>query len=228
MSPAIQRAWRLALGVALGLSGFWAPDDSARAALVTFSFSGTVTTVGTGLSAEFGVGRPVAGLYTFESTTPDLDATGSGFYDGALRGLEFSIGTNAAPYQGTLRPNTPNSIELVRPSFHSYFVGTDQFLGRPVQGPGMTTYTPALFALNLLDPRGQALADDLLPLNPPSPAGFLDRTLFFDFQSSSGPNESVIARVDSLTLVPLPPSALLFAIGILGLTALRRGRIVPS
>lgn len=226
MSPAFQRAWRLALGLVVSLGGVWFSDGSARAAPVTFSFSGTVTSVGTGLTAVFGLGRSVAGLYTFESTTPDLDPAGSGFYDGALRGLEFSIGTSGPTYQGTLRPNTPNSIELVRPSFHSYFVGTDQFLGPPVQGPGGATYTPALFALNLLDPTGQALPNDLLPLDPPSLAGFLDRTLFFDFQTLSGPNESVIARVESLALVPLPPAVLLFSAGCLGLAALRWGRLV--
>ncbi len=224
MTHSFQRAWRVALAVAVSLGSVWSSDGSARAALVTFSFSGTVTSVGTGLSGEFGVGRAVAGTYTFEPTTPDLDPTGSGFYDGALRSLEFSIGTSGVTYQGALRPNTPNSIELVRPSFHSYFVGTDQFLGRPVQGPGGAVFTPALFALNLLDPTGQALADDLLPLNPPSLAGFLDRTLFFDFQTTSGPNQSVIARVESLALVPLPPAVLLFLVGCLGLATLRWGR----
>ncbi len=228
MAPVPRFVWRLTLGVAVGLSSFWAPADSARAALVTFSFSGTVTSVGTGLSAEFGVGRPVVGLYSFESTTPDLDPADSGVYDGALRGLEFAIGTNGSSYRGTLRPNTPNSIELVRPSFHSYFVGTDQFVGRSVQGPGGATYRPGLFALNLLDPTGRALSDDRLPPLPPSLAGFLDRTLFFDFDTASGPNETVIARVDSLALVSLPPAAVLFFAGFLCLAGLHWRRIVSA
>ena len=93
---------RIGLGIVMG-GLLWGglPANQAMATLVTFNFTGAVTSVGSQLSGgPFSVTQPVTGWYTFESTTGVSVSGTTGTYNGALNGpatnLNVTIGTYVA------------------------------------------------------------------------------------------------------------------------------------
>lgn len=91
-----------------------------------------------------------------------------------------------------------------------YRVEMAALLGDAVKG-GL----PLLFTLDLLDSTGTAFSSVALPTSqPPSLASFDSREWRLGFFTGGS---TVVGTLGSLTVVPLPPAALLFLPGLLGL-----------
>lgn len=65
-----------------------APYTAANAELFTYTFTGVIETVDSGLASEVSPSQPIYGSFTYESTTP-----GTGDYNGAITEATCKIGT---------------------------------------------------------------------------------------------------------------------------------------
>jgi hypothetical protein len=185
----------------------------AIASPITFSFSGTLTTVSAPLSGTFSPGQTISGTYTFESTTPDIAPGDPNFggYFGANTNLSFVAGSYSGSFGGPGFNATSVGLS---------FGGVDIYqVNIPFTGANVGAATPVQFSLDIRDPDETALASDALLLTPPDLALFEIRAITLLFSEGS----SVIASVDSLQLVPEPSALLLLAVGIAaGARTLRR------
>ncbi|WP_186406020.1 PEP-CTERM sorting domain-containing protein [Candidatus Accumulibacter aalborgensis] len=201
--------------------------DSARANAVTFNFTGRAYAVNAPWDSFFSVGDSVTGSYTFESTTPDLNAEpGIGDYLNALIGLTISVG-------GTIFHSQPGyqfiyvvdneSIEIspgvYRPPMDLYQVFSDL-------QPGLG-YSHIRTNLYFSDSSQNIFASDALPLTFPDVSKF-DYSLLQVFGFELGPynphSGAVFFSITSPAAIPEPSSILLLGsgLGMIGSAAWRR------
>ena len=211
---------RIGLGIVMG-GLLWGglTANQAMATLVTFNFTGAVTSVGSQLSGgPFSVTQPVTGSYTFESTTPVSVSGTTGTYSGALTGSPTYLNVTIGTYVASLAAGD-NNIQVKNTagmSGDAYKV-EGLFSGLPVG-----THDARNFELALKDPSGNPFNSVALPTTPPSLNSFADRTLRLVFENG-GNSRTVIVALGPLTAVPLPPAVILFGAGLIALVGLGAG-----
>jgi hypothetical protein len=145
--------------------------SSADAAMITFSYSGTVDSVG-GFDPTFiddPTGASFTGEYTFDSLAPDLIVADSsqGSYVGTTITLQL----------------TNQSFSFVPVSIgvsNNLAVTGDQYLA------GYSDFATTSLSIRLEDAQAGALANDDLPATPPALAPFETRFFFFQILDADG------------------------------------------
>jgi hypothetical protein len=198
----------------------------ARAATITYAYTGTVTTVHSPLGGTFAVGDPFTGTFVL-----DTEATASGcgsvsacvFYLSPLQTYSATVGSYGFSGVG---------YEVIVDHFNGedYWEFDSGYNGTTVSGPAVNGLKPIGFYLQLSDPSGAALTGvSLVPpvLSDYSIATF--RLVFEDF-----PPASLSGTIASISVVeptpptppavPEPASLALLATGLAGLAASRTRR----
>ena len=157
------RSWarfHCVLGVVLAQS-----VESASAAEIEFGWSGTVTTIEAGFAAALPpgsgitVGAPVFVKYVFESTTPDLEASGTvGDYQNALVSWSLQVGDYTFTQDAG---GATNEIDVVLQLGLNIYEAIESVVASPPI-PGQSNLESDVFFLSLAS--GQ-LANDSLPLS---------------------------------------------------------------
>lgn len=218
----------LSAGMAVTVYGFILMGPlvaPAKAALVTFQFTGEISSVTPTLGTARGIstGQPFSGSYTFETTTPDLDGSSNrGRYQGIT-----TFNVNMAG-QAIVLPQTPiqqnNGIFI----FDNEGAFRDRYsLNADATGIEASGWRFQQMRLDMLDPSQNAFNNDSLPSTPPSLSSFAQRSASFTFVNRDASGNllgfgSVESQVTSLTAVPIPATLLLFGTGLTALTGLRR------
>ena len=171
--------------IAVFVSGALSP---AAAAVITFSFTGTVTSVpvdevGTGVD----FGTAIEGIYTFEATADDLIPGGSMASHqmaGPPYGLTVDIGGNLFGTSDSLAVNVFDGI-------------VDQYGVLACSG-GLDCSGELSIEIFLQDDSGSALGSDLLPLTPPDLASFAIRDFHLFTPDGSQPQLQIVGTIDTL------------------------------
>lgn len=190
-----------------------APGNAAN---VNFNFSGSVAdvhggvfTAGGGGSNGFGSSLPLSGNLTYNSTSADLlpgDNTW-GLYANPIQNMTVKVGT----YTATFTPGSSVMQVINHPGLGDTFKLTlNGFTGTTVNG-----LTPTTFELEMINPNGNAFANDHLPTTPPSLSSFASNQWRLVF---SGVGNRVQGALTSL--VPLPAAVWLFGAGLIALVGL--------
>lgn len=208
-----------ALGMVLGWG--WLAGV-AGAALITFNFEGTVTSVSPAVSPYFSTSDRLVGSFSFDSAAPDLSPSAQyGTYQ--VDQLSFTLGSN------TYDTGVGNQIRIVSNSSLYPNPSPDRYSVVAVQtiGPSAGALLPRGFAFTI---SGVRQFDDSLLLTPPSLANFLSTERVFDmaFVQPVGAVGHVVGELTSLTLapVPVPGAVILFGTGLIGLVALGRRNLM--
>jgi len=200
---------------AIALCSLLLSGNPAHAALVTYSFTGSVSQVNGPLLPTVNMMSPVSGTFQFNNNP----ATG-GNYQGVVSNLVLNIGGYTSTYAvGANAVTVFKAIDL-----GSGIPGDRWQLVTAATGSAINNgYTPFRFDLNL-DREGSLFANTNMQ-NPPS-LGFPDFLtgarwrLLFD-------NGDGVVRIqgglNSLTAVPLPAAVILFGAGLISLVGLGAG-----
>ena len=198
---------------------------SARAALITYNFTGTVSSVDAGLAGTFNTSQTLSGSFTYESSTAgSLSGTqSSGFsdYSNALKDFVMRVGSyTAAP---PLLFDLFSGIQIT-----NNFSGTDRFVATSrLTGSQLNGFKPLGF-LSLDDTSHGAFSDTRL-VNIGDLTGWMslpNRTGFWYLAfSSNGDSPRITGALTSITLVTPEPAGLsLLGIGFLGLASIKAKR----
>ena len=144
----------------------------ARAAPITWVVKGTVDYLDPALSGTFSLGDSFTLEYTFESTTPDSNASSiRGLYKNAVTALTVTVGGYNATGPGT-------NIIYVDNDLYGDQYGV--FIGTPLIGPNVGVFEISKQSpiFQLVDPTQTAFSSDALLLSPPDPADFVSGGTF--------------------------------------------------
>lgn len=206
---------------------------SSSAAQITFAFTGTVSTVGSGLG-YFQSGDVIVGTYTFESTTaPRAGGTVDSNVWDALIALTVSVsrsGSDIYSVSTTGAPEIQIENDLGFPFFDRYFL-----LARASDGLASATVIPDATLVSfgmLLTDSSETVFTDALTLPPTlSLASFDGRGFGLDFEvpatGGTGVEASAInGQITSLRIVnaaevPEPTTLLLLGTGVVASRARR-------
>jgi len=187
-----------------------------HAANISFSFSGSISDVqggvftsGGGGANGFGSSLPLTGSLTFNSATGDVLAGDPtwGLYPNAIQNMTLKVGN----YTTTFSPGSSLMQVINNPGLGDTFKLTlNGLAGNTVNG-----LTPTMFELELVNPNGNAFANDHLPTTPPSLSSFASNQWRLVF---SGVGNRVQGALTSL--VPLPAAVWLFGAGLIALVGL--------
>jgi hypothetical protein len=191
--------------IAVLLFGLASP---AAASLITFRFTGTVTSVPVdeiGIGIDFGTA--IEGSYTFESTAADLIAGGSSAsyqMAGPPYGLTVDIG-------GILF-ETSDSLAI---NLFDAFV--DQY-GVLACSSDLSCAGALSIEIFLQDNSGTAFGSDLLPLTPPDLPSFAVRDFHLSTPDASLPQLQIDGTIETLVcsagcVVPAPEPGVLVLVG---------------
>jgi hypothetical protein len=202
--------------IAVLLFGLASP---AAASLITFRFTGTVTSVPVdeiGIGIDFGTA--IEGSYTFESTAADLIAGGSSAsyqMAGPPYGLTVDIG-------GILF-ETSDSLAI---NLFDAFV--DQY-GVLACSSDLSCARALSIEIFLQNNSGSALGSDLLPLTPPDLTSFAVRDFHLSTPDASLPQLQIDGTIERLVCTagcvapaPEPGVLVLVATGVLALAGFHR------
>jgi len=189
------------------------PWNTTNAALVTYSFTGSVSNVSGGLLPTVNLTSPVSGSFQFDSATSGSTSPHVGNYPGAVTGLNLLIGGYTASYV-----TGANSITL----FNDVGFGDRWRLITDATGMSINGYTPIRFDLHLDHETGGAFNNTNLQ-NPPSLASLTGTRWRLIFENADGNLVRIQGALNSLTAVPLPAAVLLFGAGLISLVGLGAG-----
>ncbi|MCA9127580.1 MAG: PEP-CTERM sorting domain-containing protein [Planctomycetales bacterium] len=187
----------------------FASSPTASAAIVGFTFTGSVTSVPASLASEFSVGEAIAGSYQFESTSIPVGSS----YFASVTGFSVNIGGDYS-----LTANGLGDIDVQDGAVDSYIVASFSV------GSAVGAATPTLHAIQLTDPTGTAISGTGLPLTPPNVGNFASRLFTLDYSNGS----RLVGQIDTISAVPEPAGFALATIAVVGLFSRRRrfaGRI---
>jgi hypothetical protein len=225
----LQRLSVVAAGVALvSFGGYVAP---ASAALITYSFTGTVGGVDTDLNPPFSNGQTLIGSYTFDSSVAARTGSNSNFavFD-ALTNLSFTIGSYTASSTGALEIQVDN--DPPSPFKDRYAVvsrASDGLTGAPVNGLDLDFFSFRL------DDSTNAVFSDALDLPTSLDFSDFDSSSFFVFFKDSQTSEIFVVTGNLTSLqqqtaqaTPEPSAFLgLMALGILGSGSVVKRKLKP-
>jgi hypothetical protein len=189
--------------------------DSAHAALVNYSFTGTVSNIsGALLSPTMNLTSSVSGLFQFDNATPGTSGPHVGNFPGAVTGLLVHVGGYTASYAvGS------NAITL----FDNVGFGDRWRLATDATGGVLPSgYSAARFDLQLDHDTGGAFTGTNLQ-DPPSLASLTGTRWRLTFSDLTGNEVNVRGAINQLTAVPLPTAVLLFGAGLISLVGLGAG-----
>jgi hypothetical protein len=188
---------------------------AAQAALVDYSFNGTVSNIsGALLSPTMNLTSSVSGAFQFDNATAGTSGPHVGNFPGAVTGLIVQIGGYTASY--TLGSN---AITL----FDNVGFGDRWRLATDVTGGVLPSgYSAARFDLQLDHDTGGAFTGTNLQ-NPPSLASLTGTRWRLTFSDLTGNEVNVRGAINQLTAVPLPAAVLLFGAGLISLVGLGAG-----
>lgn len=204
---------------------------SVSADMVTFAYTGTVTSVnadagspstfGATLNNTFNTSQLLSGTYSFDSEAVDtnINVGNPDLATYALVAFNFNIGG----FNGGTGSN--NWIQIINAHAGVPYFG-DLYAPTMVNSSGDTIegIAPHRFGIDLRDTVSKtALSDDLLPLSPPELSLFTSTTweLRFDELNTSGGSEASDYRhtakgeITSITVVPEPTATILCVTGLL-------------
>lgn len=190
--------------------------NAAHAALVTYSFTGGVSSInGALLSPTMNMGSPVKGSFQFDNGTGGV----GGNYPGAVTNMSLNIGGYVSSFAAGANAVTVfNQIDL------GGFVTGDRWrlvtgaTGDPINGG----YSPFRFDLNLDQEGGSAFSNVDLQ-SPPSFGSLTGSRWRLIFENAEGNIVRVQGGLNSLTAVPLPAAVILFGAGLISLVGLGAG-----
>lgn len=188
----------------------------SQAALVTFSFGGSVSEVqgsvftsgGSGANG-FGSSLPLSGNFSFNATTPDVLPSDSswGLYVNPIQNFTVSVGS----YTTNFSPGSSVIQVIKSPGLgDTYRLTVNGLTGNTVNGQ-----LPAAFELDLNNPMGNTFINDHLPIAPPSLSSFASNQWRLVF---NGVGNSVQGAL--VSLVPLPAAVWLFGAGLIAFVGL--------
>jgi len=199
----------------------------AVAVPVTFSFTGTLTSVYATVEPYVGDGS-ISGYYTFESNPSDVFDGGDGLqYRNAILDMSFSVGGGmlSATYSPPVPlPENANRIrvrgDFYQPSISGVYGGLN---GPQLSGIVLRDWDISLDAAFPASPLGS----DALPLLPPNPLDFDFAQIRVWYEVAPGRISGAFYQVDSLTVtsVPLPSAIWFFGTGLLGLVGIARQKV---
>ena len=207
----------------LSIKGFFLPaialcsllisGNAAHAALVTYSFDGTVGSVSGALRSTFPVGSSLmSGTFSYDTVPSGT----TGRYMDAVKSLSFTIGG----YEVNFDPmGDTNVIRITDSSSGDLWRLRTSVTGDPV---GMGEFKPVDFRLNLADEDGVAITGKALN-NPPSLGDLTSTHWRLVFEDMDGKTVRVQGVLNSLTAVPLPAAVILFGAGLISLVGLGAG-----
>lgn len=189
--------------------------DSAHAALVNYSFTGTVSNIsGALLSPTMNLTSSVSGLFQFDNATPGTSGPHVGNFPGAVTGLLVHVGGYTASYAVG-----PNAITL----FDNVGFGDRWRLATDATGGVLPSgYSATRFDLQLDHDTGGAFTGTNLQ-DPPSLASLTGTRWRLTFSDLTGNEVNVRGAINQLTAVPLPTAVLLFGAGLISLVGLGAG-----
>ena len=201
--------------------------ERVYAELVTFAFSGTLTSVNVDnifpdpspFPQPTVFGTPFQGTYSFDPAAPN--------------------GIPADPTQGSYQsPTGTFTLDLGGLSFLfvninisvQHFTGNNDFYSvLHYERPTISNPTGVNLSISLLDSNASSIVDNLQPLIPPSLAGFDTTNAFFFTDTIDGIQVEFGGAIDSLTAVPEPPLLIIVALGAaLFASWRRRSAVVPA
>ena len=195
----------------IALSFLFLSGNVAHAALVTYSFTGSVSDVNRPLRATLPLTSSVSGTFQFDNATPQV---GNGRYPGAVQNLSLTIGTYSVSLDSMGETNVIRIID--NPSGDLFRLSTS------VNGSPIGAYTPTLFRLDLADEDGLAITGRALN-NPPSLGDLSSTRWRLMFENIGGGTVRIQGAINSLTAVPLPAAVILFGAGLISLVGLGAG-----
>jgi len=190
----------------------------ATAATITYSFSGTVTSVAPKLSSTFNTTQPMSGLMKVDTsdTSGTIGHPGIGTY--TITNFSLDIGTYHASSTGT----TNQVIITDRVSgLDRLDVSVNALSGPSVHSTHPSaSFNPSTFNIELRGP-ASIFSSDALPTTSPSISSFTNKNLWrLVFEPGT---KTVSGIMTAMTVVPLPAAVILFGAGLVALVGLGAG-----
>jgi hypothetical protein len=205
---------------AIALCSLLLSGNAAHAALVTYSFTGGVSTIsGALLSPTMNLTSPVAGSFQFDTATGGV----GGNYPGAVKAMTVAIGG----YTSSFAPGA-NAVTISQNvNLGGGLMGDRWKLVTAAMGPEFNGFTPLSFDLQV-DREGGGLFSDTSLQNPPSISSALPPVVTATrwrlmFESLDGNVVTVRGTLNSLIATPLPAAVILFGAGLISLVGLGAG-----
>ena len=195
---------------AIALCSLLLSGNAAHAALVTYSFEGTVGSVSGALKSTLPAGSSILGAFSY-NTVPSGT---TGRYMDAVQTLSFTIEGQSVSL------DTMGDTNIIRitdsPSGDLWRLRTS------VTGDSIGEFKPVDFRLDLADEDGAAITGKALN-NPPSLGDLTSTHWRLVFENMDGKTVRVQGVLNSLTAVPLPAAVILFGAGLISLVGLGAG-----
>lgn len=200
---------------AVALCSLLLSGNAAHAALVTYSFTGGVSTIsGALLSPTMNLTSPVTGSFQFDNAMGGV----GGNYPGAVTAMTVAIGSYTSSF--ALGANAVTISQNT--SLGGGLMGDRWKLVTAAMGLPSNGYTPLSFDLQL-DREGGGLFTNTALQNPPSLSSLTATRWRLMFENSDGNVVTVRGALNSLTAVPLPAAVILFGAGLISLVGLGAG-----
>ena len=196
---------------AIALCTLFASGNVAQAALVNYSFTGSVGSVSGALKSTLPLSSTMTGSFQFDTAT---SASGAGRYFDAVKNLSVTIGA----YTVNLDPlGSTNVVQITdNPTGDLWRLKTS------VIGNSIGEFTPEHFRVDFADEDGAAITGKSLK-NPPGLGDLTSTHWRLVFENVDGKTVRIQGVLNSLTAVPLPAAVLLFGAGLISLVGLGAG-----